>query len=108
MSEASCGRASISELCQLLENLLSTRHLADEVEYRIRKLLDRTVPLTDKMFTKTLKGQELISECMEQVSVLRAHLDESGERDVYLSLTALERSYEELASKTLEFRVKAG
>jgi hypothetical protein len=107
MSGATYGRASIPELCQLLENLLSVKQLAAEVEYRIRKLLNRTVPLTDKMFPKTVKGQELIADCMKQAQGLRQCL-ECGDRDVYYALTALERTYEELASKTVEFRVKAG
>ena len=75
MNGAAHDKASIPELCQLLENLLSVKHLADEVEYRIRKLLDRTVPLTDKMFPKTVKGQELIADCMKQAQGLQQYLE---------------------------------
>lgn len=81
--------------------------LSPEVEYRIRKLIDRTVPLTEKMFVKTLKGRELICRCIAETHEVKRAL-ESDDEIVYLALTDLERTYEDLLRKTYDFRVKAG
>ncbi len=100
-------RLSALDLCGLLEHLLESAHLPDEAEYRIRKLIDRTSPVAGKMFLKTVKGQELIRECMKMTRAVEELLV-SGRPDLYRGLTRLETSCDELLRKTSEFRVKAG
>lgn len=99
--------ASLHDFLDSLEKLLRSEHISSEAEYRIRKLFQRSVPLADKMFLKTVKGGELLRECRQKAIDLRQHVD-SGTDDMYRLLTELERAYEELVQKTYEFRVKAG
>lgn len=101
------SRISALELCGLLEHLLESAKLSPEVEYRIRKLITRTTPITDKMFLKTVKGKELIVECLELARLLENQLV-SGRQGVYGRLTQLENAHDELLKRTYEFRVKAG
>lgn len=107
MRRSDNSRVSVLELCSLLEDLLERSDLPSEAEYRIHKLISRTIPITSMMFLKTVKGQELILECME----LTRSLDEqlvSGRRDLYQEMTRLENVHDELLRKTFQFRVKAG
>jgi hypothetical protein len=112
MSEESMEReldekTTVSDLCREWQNLVDHERLSPEAEYRIRKLLDRTAPVADRIFVKTVKGQQLIRECAERTRDLRTRLGGPSDR-VYRSLDSLERSHEELLKKTYEFRVKAG
>lgn len=107
MAKGPSERTTVHELCREWQSLMEHERLSCEAEYRIRKLVDRTTPLVDKMFLKTVKGQELISQCAEKTQALRAQIGVPGD-GLYQSLTALEECYEELLKKTYEFRVKAG
>lgn len=107
MSGRQHSRISALELNRLLEGLLDSGAASPEAEYRIRKLMSRTMALADKMFVKTVKGQELIAECMDQARLLQNHVG-SGGQSLYRRLTELENIYEELLKKTYEFRIKAG
>ena len=100
-------RLSTLDLCSHLEHLLESAYLPEEAEYRIRKLINRTSPVAGKMFLKTVKGQELIRECMRMTCEVEELLV-SGRPDLYRGLTRLEDSCDELLRKTSEFRVKAG
>ncbi|MDQ7781747.1 MAG: hypothetical protein RDU20_02630 [Desulfomonilaceae bacterium] len=107
MSSAREAKVSVLELCSLWESILEEEGLSEEVHYRIRKLIDRTRALTDKMFVKTLKGREMIAECADMSRAVQDHV--SADRDrLYSLLTHLESVHEDFLKKTYEFRVKAG
>lgn len=101
------GRVTTDRMCRLWEETLRMEGLSPEVEYRLRKLIDRTIPISEKMFVKTLKGQELITRCLAETREVQLALQSGGEV-VYLALTELEKTYEDLLKKTYDFRVKAG
>lgn len=101
------GKASALELCDLWEKVLEDEGLSAEMQYRIRKLLDRTRPLLDKMFVKTVKGREMLLQCSDMTRAIHDRL-KSRQDNVYCLLTDLERTYENFLKKTYEFRVKAG
>lgn len=90
-----------------MQETLREEAIAPEAAYRIRKLLERTFPLTNKLFVKTLKGKEMITHCVRKTLVVRSHLTDPDDH-LYRLLTDLEKSYESLLKKTYEFRVKAG
>ncbi len=100
-------KTTVLDLCREWQSLIDHTQVSAEAEYRIRKLVDRTVPIADRIFVKTVKGQDLIRECAERTRELRAQLASQGD-GLYRSLDALERSHEELLKKTYEFRIKAG
>jgi len=100
-------RTTVLDLCQQWQSLLDVGKLSEETEYRIRKLIDRTLPIADKMFLKTVKGQEMIRHCAERTRIVRDQLTIPGD-GLYRSLTALEECFEQMFKKTYEFRVKAG
>jgi hypothetical protein len=101
------GKVSALELCSVWETILKEDGLSTETRYRIRKLIDRTRPLVDKMFVKTLKGREMIVECADITRVIQDHVRSDQDR-LYFLLTHLETVYEDFLKKTYEFRVKAG
>ena len=100
-------KTTIRDLCRDWQLLVDHAQLSAEAEYRIRKLVDRTTPVADRIFVKTAKGRELIRECAQKTRELRELLGNHGD-EMYRRLDALERSHEELLKKTYEFRVKAG
>jgi hypothetical protein len=107
MNSRMSGKASAMELCDLWESILEDEGLSAEVRYRIRKLIDRTRPLLDKMFVKTVKGREMILQCSDMTRVIHDRL-RSRQGNVFSLMTDLERTYEDFLKKTYEFRVKAG
>ncbi|MGB6067217.1 MAG: hypothetical protein WBG50_20610 [Desulfomonilaceae bacterium] len=101
------AKSTLAELSSGWERLLQAQSLSVESAYRIQRLIDRGVPLANKMFLKTIKGREMILQCAELTRLLRLELESRGER-VYEVLTDLEKTYEDLLRKTYEFRIKAG
>ncbi len=101
------GKSALAELSRGWESLLQAQCLSAESAYRIRKLLDRALPLADKTFLKTIRGREMILQCTEQTRLLHIELESRGER-LYEVLTDLEKTYEDLLKKAYEFRIKAG
>ena len=65
------------------------------------------MPLVDRVYLKTLKGQELLRDCLEKTATLQGRL-QAPTIDLYVLLTNLEITYEDLLQKIYEFRVKAG
>ncbi len=107
MTTSMSGKVSALELCSLWETILEEDGLSTEVRYRFRKLIDRTTPLVDKMFVKTLKGREMLIQCADITRAIQFHL-RSDQDQLYSQLTHLETVYEDFLKKTYEFRVKAG
>jgi hypothetical protein len=100
-------QVTLPELSSGWEKLLQEETMPSELSYRIHRLIDRSLALTDKMFLKTLKGREMIWQCAEQTLLVRNELESGGNR-LYETLTELEKIYEDLLKKTYQFRVKAG
>jgi hypothetical protein len=82
-------------------------HLHPEIAYRIEKLIHRMDPLTDKIFFKTVKAHAMLAECGLRTRELQQQIA-SGGNEVFLLLTRLEKTFEDLLQKTYAFRIKAG
>jgi hypothetical protein len=107
MKRTGNGKVLAEELRHTWQDILEQRSLSQEVEYRIRKMMDRMTPLLGKMYLKTVKGREFILQCAEKTGRLLDHLD-SNDEQLYYILTDLEKTYEDLLKRTYEFRIKAG
>jgi hypothetical protein len=101
------GKAMAVELSRTWETLLEQTRLSSEIEYRVRKMLNRMTPLLDKAYLKTVKGQEMILQCAEKTRRIQQQLI-SNKEDVYFSLTDLEKTYEDLLKRAYAFRIIAG
>jgi hypothetical protein len=107
LKTGSNGKALGLRLVHDLESILAREGLSPELAYRLRKIIQGLLPLVDRLYLKTLKGQELLEECLKQTEALQSHLQAPDEK-LYLLLTDLEKTYEDLLQKIYEFRVKAG
>lgn len=94
-------------LCHAWEGMLEGEPLAGEVEYRVRKLLDRAEPIQGKAFLQTARGQEMLGRCLEMTLSLRDVL-EGGREAPWADLTELEVLFEELLKAAYAFRVRTG
>jgi hypothetical protein len=101
------GKALGLRLVADLQAILAREGLSPEVAYRLGKIIQGLSPLLDRLYLKTLKGQELLLACLEQTRALRGRLQAPDEH-FYVLLTSLEMTYEDLLQKLYEFRVKAG
>jgi hypothetical protein len=101
------GKTLGLKLIRDLEALLEQEGLPREVSYRLGKIRQGLLPLLDRLYLKTFKGQDLLAECLEKTRILQGRLQTPTE-NLYLFLTDLERTYEDLLQKIYEFRVKAG
>lgn len=87
-------------------DMLSARQLTDEVTYRIQKLIVRLDAIGDKIFVSTLKGHEILIECLK---ITERFKSEQNKPDSALRLlTRLENHMDDLVKKTHDFRIKAG
>jgi len=107
MTKKTPAHLTFRELVRYWTNLLESDDIPPEPEYRIRKLIDRSGPLAEKIFLKTARGREMISECAEKTRLFQGQL-ESGDDRLYKALTELETTYYDLLKTAYEFRVKAG
>jgi hypothetical protein len=89
------------------ESILCQEGLSLEVTYLLAKIWQSLLPLLDRLYLKTLKGQELLLEGLEQGRRLLDGLRVPDE-NFYLLLTDLENTYANLFQKLYEFRVKTG
>jgi hypothetical protein len=107
MAEHSSGKKQAQSLQGIWDSMVKSERLHPEIAYRIEKLYQRMDPLADKIFFKTVKAHEMLAECRQQTHALQQQLDNGGER-TFLLLTQLEKTFEDLLSKTYAFRIKAG
>ena len=107
MSELLSGKIQVQNLQETWDSMLNMENLHPEIAYRIEKLIHRMAPLTDKIYFKTIKAHQLLAECEAKSIALRNHIKTDGD-DVFLLLTNLEKTFENLLKKTYEFRIKAG
>lgn len=101
------GKKQAQRLQGIWDSMVKTEHPHPEIAYRIEKLIQRMEPLADKIFFKTVKAHELLAECRQKTHALQQQLESDGDR-VFLLLTHLEKTFEDLLSKTYAFRIKAG
>ena len=95
------------QLCQLWEEMLDADALCEEVEYRVRKLLNRAEPIQGKAFLQTVKGQEMTGQCLVMTRALRGSLQREAELP-WAGLTDLEVLFDELLKMAYAFRVRTG
>jgi hypothetical protein len=107
MSELLSGKIQARNLQKIWDSILNIEHLHLEIAYRIEKLIHRMAPLTDKIYFKTVKAHQSLAECEAKTISLRNQIESDGD-NVFLLLTNLEKTFEDLLKKTYEFRIKAG
>jgi hypothetical protein len=107
MTENLSGKKQAQKLQGIWDSMVKGERLHPEIAYRIEKLYQRMDPLADKIFFKTVKAHELLAECRQQTHALQQQLESGGDR-AFLLLTHLEKTFEDLLSKTYAFRIKAG
>jgi len=100
-------RLMVEQFRRVSGALMARPGIPAEAAYRIRKMMDRVAPVADKVYLKTLKGGEMLLQCTEKAGIIGEHLN--GDEDLlYLLLTDLETTCEELLKGVYEFRIKAG
>jgi hypothetical protein len=100
-------RMLTARLYRLWDQIIEAHGNEPEITYRIRKLINKLDTITDKMFVKLVKAQEMLDECGQMTRELEPLLDPPEDRSFQL-LTNLETHFDELVKLTHEFRVKAG
>ena len=109
MSSFSNGKNTIRKLKAIWCEIIAAGTPAAEIEYRIKKLIFRLDVITDKIFIKTVKAQEMLRECIRLTEQFQATATTGPEATAALVLlTRLEDHVEVLVKETHEFRVKAG
>jgi hypothetical protein len=98
---------SILQLNRLWSGMLQSGGMQSEVAYRMDRLRQRLEVVADKFFIKTVKAQDMLSECMRLSQRLqpRGGFQDEG---FFLLLTEIERQVDQLVQKAHEFRIKAG
>ena len=107
MNDVLSGKIQAEELQDFWESMTQVEGLHPEIEYRMKKLVHRIAPLTDKIFIKTVKAREMLVECREKTTALQNQIESDGDRTFFL-LTNLEKTFEDLLRKTYDIRIKAG
>lgn len=107
MWHSGSGKVLLQKLLDAWEEFLTRLEPESEVAFRLQRLQHLLAPLADRLFLKTLKGQEILHQCYAQTQALQALARQPG-ADFYRLLTALEDLVLELQRQTQEFRVKAG
>lgn len=107
MNDLLSGRKQAQRLQEVWWAIVKIEHLHPEIAYRIEKLIHRMDPLTDKIFFKTVKAHEMLAECGLKTRALQKQIVSDG-NEVFVLLTGLEKTFEDLLQKTYAFRIKAG
>lgn len=101
------SRKLMSNLDRLWRDITKTSGIQNEFAYRVNKLVQKLDSVSDKMFVKTVKASEMLSECKDLTQQFKSSMDRREDR-TYILLTRLEHLFNDLVTKTHEFRVKAG
>ena len=83
------------------------KHLHPEIAYRIEKLVHRIVPLTDKVFLKTVEARQLLMECGEKTTLLQNQIESNG-NDAFRVLTNLEKTIRVFVDKNIRIPNQGG
>jgi hypothetical protein len=107
MSLISNGKFVSKELRSVWRQVAAAEGLTVEFSYRLDKLSQRLDSIADKIFIKTVKAHDILSECAQLTGQFTSELDIS--HDVALRLlTQIEGHMDRLEKDTYEFRIKAG
>ncbi|MBI5602503.1 MAG: hypothetical protein HY879_04035 [Deltaproteobacteria bacterium] len=87
--------------------ILDQPELPAELAYRMQRIIDRFLPVADKMYLKTVKGFQTVLQCTQQARTITDHLP-AGRYLFYRQVTDLENTLEELLKAAYAFRIKAG
>lgn len=107
MCPISNGKNIIGRLRSVWRGIIAAKGLSGELAYRMDKLVLRLDVIVDKVFVKTVKAQNMLSECETITVQFTSELDKS-QKNALVLLTLLEDRMEHLVSETHAFRVKAG
>jgi hypothetical protein len=107
MAMLSKEKNNIERLGATWREIIDSRGLSQEVAYRLEKLILRLDVIVDKMFVKTVRAHDMLSECQQLTERFRSELNKHY-HEALLQLTRLEAHLDELVRKTHEFRIKAG
>jgi cytidylate kinase len=95
------------ELGSVWRSIAATKGLTVEFSYRIDKLSLRLDSIADKIFMKTVKAHDILTECAQLTGQFKSELDQSHDMALRL-LTQIEGLVDRLEKDTHEFRIKAG
>lgn len=88
-------------------HIVAANDLDRELAYRIEKLVSRLESVADKIFIKTVKAQDILTECVQLTQQFQS--ESTKDRiEAFFLLTRLETLVGELIQKAHEFRIKAG
>jgi hypothetical protein len=104
---ATTSKKLTRRLYQLWGAIIETPGIHPEIAYRVGKLVHKLDTIYDKMFVKTVKAQEILTDCDQMTQEVQQLLDSPTE-PLFSLLTKLETHFNELVKTTHEFRVKAG
>lgn len=101
------GKKISGELSSIWRQFAATKELSVEFSYRLDKLALRLDSIADKIFMKTVKAHNILSECEQLTEQFKSELYHSHKMALSL-LTRLETHMDGLVTTTHEFRIKAG
>lgn len=100
-------KTAFTEFYAACQEILDRPGLPAELAYRMQRIINRFLPVADKMYLKTIKGVQTVSLCTRQARTITDHLPAGGDL-LYRRVTDLENTLEGLLKAAYEFRIKAG
>ena len=101
------GKIISGELSSIWRQFAAAKGLTVEFSYRLDKLALRLDSIADKIYMKTVKAHNILSECEQLTEQFKSELYHSQKIALSL-LTRLEARMDNLVTNTHEFRIKAG
>jgi hypothetical protein len=107
MAKLSTGKHNIERLDAAWREMIASDGLTRELAYRLEKLTLRLNSVADKIFIKTVKAQDVLSDCEQLSEKFKSELSKPRNKALEL-LTRIEFQVEDLVKETHAFRIKAG
>ena len=107
MPSISNSKNIIGRLESIWRQIIAAKELTGELAYRIEKLILRLDVVVDKIFVKTVKAHNILSECERLTEQFKFELTQPHDKALLL-LTRLEDHIDGLVKETHAFRIKAG
>lgn len=107
MCSISNGKNLIGQLELVWREIIAAKRLSRELAYRLEKLALRLDTISDKIFIKTVKAHDILSECKKLTEQFKSELIKPHNTALLL-LTRIEDRVDNLVKTTHEFRIKAG
>jgi hypothetical protein len=101
------GKIISGKLSSGWRQFAAAKGLTVEFSYRLDKLALRLDSIADKVYLKTVKAHNILSECEQLTAQFKSELNHSPKIALSL-LTRLESRMDNLVTNTHEFRIKAG